>query len=333
MVNKIKVIEIKELTVLADNEKNTMDGIDISKLFVNSSKVINWKCENGHTFKEKVNVMYRRKHKCFYCTGRQIWPGENDLQTLYPELAEEFDVEKNGNTPDHVSPKDTDNFWWTCKNNHPSFQQSVEHRVTRKTICPYCTGRKAVSGVNDLDTMYPEIAKEWDYENNFDLKPEMFTVGSGKKVWWKCPMNHSYIAMIAKRTYEKTGCPYCSASIGEKTVYKVLNDLNLKYQMQVTFDELTGIKNGKLRYDFGIYENNKLIFLIEYQGRQHYDKINLYGGEKNLEKTQFHDGLKREYAEKYLNVPLLEIKYKITEYDDIFSIIKDFYNITTNKRG
>ena len=65
MVKKIRITEIDELTSLLDNEQNIMDGIDVSKLFVNSSKEINWKCANGHTFKEKVAVIYRRKNKCF----------------------------------------------------------------------------------------------------------------------------------------------------------------------------------------------------------------------------------------------------------------------------
>ena len=79
MVDKIKITEISELMSIIDYDRNASDGIDITKLYVNSSKVLNWKCANGHTFQEKVSVMYRRKHKCFYCTGRQIWSGENDL--------------------------------------------------------------------------------------------------------------------------------------------------------------------------------------------------------------------------------------------------------------
>lgn len=84
-MEKIRIIEIEELVPFIDVAQNKADGIDVSKLYVNSSKVINWKCENGHAFKEKVSIMYRRTHKCFYCSGRQIWSGENDLQTLYPD--------------------------------------------------------------------------------------------------------------------------------------------------------------------------------------------------------------------------------------------------------
>ena len=172
MINKIKLSEIEELVELLDEGKNSEEGIDISKLCSNSSTVLNWKCEKGHFFREKVSVMYKRKNKCFYCTGRQIWSGENDLQTLYPEIAKEFDVEKNGITPNLISPKDTKIYYWTCINNHRSYTRSVEHRVNRNAGCPYCSGKMAIQGVNDLKTLFPDIADEWDYGNNNGITPE-----------------------------------------------------------------------------------------------------------------------------------------------------------------
>ena len=225
MVNKIRIGKIKELVSILDTERNQIEGIDVSKLFVNSSKMINWKCEKGHTFKEQVNVIYRRKHKCFYCTGREVWPGENDLKTLYPELAEEFDIDKNGITPDKISPKDTDSYWWTCKNKHPSFFQSVEHRVTRNTVCPYCSGRKAVCGVNDLATLYPEIAKEWDSEKNNCVSPEAVSPFTYKSFWWICPKGHSYKKKVIQRTkfHKPIDCPKCikahSTSFPEQAIF------------------------------------------------------------------------------------------------------------------
>ena len=225
MANKIRVTDIGELMLMLDDDKNIQDGIDISKLYTHSSKVINWKCKNGHTFREKVSVIYRRKNKCFYCTGREIWPGENDLQTLYPELAEEFDVEKNGITPDHISPKDTDTYWWTCKNNHPSFQQSVEHRVHRQTVCPYCAERKAIPGVNDLETLFPEIAKEWDMEKNNGVLPSTVSPYSYNSYYWRCPKGHSYRKKVIKRTTEHNpvDCTKCikahSTSFPEQAIF------------------------------------------------------------------------------------------------------------------
>lgn len=152
MVNKIKVTEVPELMSLIDNDKNTSDGIDVSNLHVYSSKTINWKCENGHTFKEKISVIYKRKHKCFFCTGRQVWPGENDLKTLYPEIAKEFDVEKNnGISPKDVSPFTYNSYWWICPKGHSYKKKVIQRTKFHKPIdCPKC--------IKAHSTSFPEQA-------------------------------------------------------------------------------------------------------------------------------------------------------------------------------
>ena len=54
----------------------------------------------------------------------------------------------------------------------------------------------------------PELIKEWDYDKN-DKSPEEYSYGSGKKVWWKCDLGHTWLAIINDRTNGK-GCPICS---------------------------------------------------------------------------------------------------------------------------
>ena len=65
-----------------------------------------------------------------------------------------------------------------------------------------------------LLSTHPLIAKQWDYDKNYPLKPENFSFGSGKKMWWICPNRHSYEATLNHRT-SNNGCPYCS---GRKTL-------------------------------------------------------------------------------------------------------------------
>ena len=54
-------------------------------------------------------------------------------------------------------------------------------------------------GFNDLQTVFPEIAREWDYEKNINM-PNAYLAGSVEKVWWKCDKGHSYQAKICNRT-------------------------------------------------------------------------------------------------------------------------------------
>ena len=61
MDTKIKVIDMKELISFIDKEKNEKENIDISCFCIHSQQVVNWICEKGHQFKEKIYVMYRKK--------------------------------------------------------------------------------------------------------------------------------------------------------------------------------------------------------------------------------------------------------------------------------
>ena len=153
--NGIMVEHVKELLDLWDFEKNSQIGLDPKVLPVNSSKTAFWKCDDGHCWQEEIKNIYGRKYKCLYCKGSLVWPGKNDLQTLFPEIAAEWDYDKNATVPEKVSPRDTKIYWWKCKKGHPSFARSVIHRVNRHDTCPYCSGRKVLTGVNDLQTVLP----------------------------------------------------------------------------------------------------------------------------------------------------------------------------------
>ena len=56
--------------------------------------------------------------------------------------------------------------------------------------------------------MKPELASEWSEEN--EIKPTEVSIGSHKKVIWKCKLGHEWIATVKSRTINRTGCPYCS---------------------------------------------------------------------------------------------------------------------------
>ena len=78
-------------------------------------------------------------------------------------------------------------------------------RTGQNQGCPFCSGNRVLSGFNDLSTTHPELAKEasgWD--------PSLITAGSGKKSNWICSKGHRWEATIANRTFNKSGCPFCS---------------------------------------------------------------------------------------------------------------------------
>lgn len=124
-----------------------------------------------------------------------------------PKLMLQWDFEKNkGLDPSQITGGSEKKAWWKCGHGHSWIARISSRYVSG---CPYCTGKKAWPGFNDIPTTHPHIADEWDYEKNSGLKPEDFTAASNKKVWWNCRRGHSWLAMINKRKCGR-GCPYCA---------------------------------------------------------------------------------------------------------------------------
>ena len=101
---------------------------------------------------------------------------------------------------------------------------------------------------------YPELVKEWHPTKNGDLKPDNFTHGSDKKVWWKCSKgeDHEWQASISKRSIYRRGCPVCSG-------LKASNSINLLVLYPKVASEWHPTKNGDLKPEtFRPYSNKKV---------------------------------------------------------------------------
>ena len=116
-----------------------------------SKKKVWWTCEHGHHWQAAVHTRTGSGTGCPYCSGRFPIPGENDLATKYPLLAQEWNTEKNGDlTPRDVLPGSHRIVWWRCAHGH-QWRAQVKSRVNGSG-CPVCTNRTVQSGDNDLAT-------------------------------------------------------------------------------------------------------------------------------------------------------------------------------------
>ena len=187
-----------------------------------SGKKAWWLCPNGHEYEQTINKRTSRNSTCPICSGRKVKSGVNDLGSLYPTVAAEWHSSKNGNlTPSEISRGSNKKYWWQCRKCGYEWQARVADRTIDNNGCPACANKVVVLGFNDLESQFPEIAKEWNYEKNGDLKPNAVTSKSAKKVWWKCSFGHEYLQGIELKTVRQYGCPYCA---GQK-VLKGYNDL------------------------------------------------------------------------------------------------------------
>lgn len=176
-----------------------------------------WHCDKGHEWQAAVGLRIGNKSSCPYCTGKRVIEGETDLLTLNPELAKEWNHQKNESLlPNMVAAYSNQRVWWQCDKGH-EWQAAISSRSQGRG-CPYCSNQKVLVGYNDLQTMHPYIAQEWNYAKNQGLSPTDVVSGSGKSVWWVCSEGHEWKAAIYHRTSTQGKCPFC---FGKKPFKKI----------------------------------------------------------------------------------------------------------------
>lgn len=120
------------------------------------------------------------------------------------------------------------------------------------------------------------------------------------------------------------GCPKCQRkkSSLENRVEKYLKDNEIKYNFQVHFKDCN---NGKSSFDFQCFTNNKQFCLVEVQGQQHYQEIEVFDG---LVENKRRDQIKKEYCIAN-GIPLIEIPYyDISNLDKYLSFLKSSTTIS-----
>lgn len=189
-------------------DKNGRDISSPDKVGIGSVQRFWWMGSCGHEWKtslaDRVNG-----NNCPYCSNKIVLQGYNDLATTNPLLASEWHPTLNGELkPTDVTSGSGQKVWWHGKCGH-EWNATVDSR-NRGCECPYCSNQKVLVGYNDLATINPQLAAEWNYLKNGKLKPTDVLVNSNKKVWWKCSNGHEWQASIPNRNRLHRGCPYCS---------------------------------------------------------------------------------------------------------------------------
>jgi hypothetical protein len=139
---------------------------------------------------------------------------KKSLADTHPAIAKEWHPTKNGTlTPHEITAGSNKKVWWLCSKNKshewqaPCYDRTGKH----KSGCAFCSGRR-VHPSNCLANLNPELAKEWHPTKNGKLTPYDVTIGSARRVWWRCLKNptHEWQAACSNRTGQKQGCPFCA---------------------------------------------------------------------------------------------------------------------------
>lgn len=220
-----------EIAAEWDYERNT--PLTPQDVTAGSGREVWWLCSKGHSWKARISSRVQG-NGCPFCAGKRPIAGETDLATLYPEIAAEWDYERNAPlTPQDVTAKSHKKVWWLCSKGH-SWEAPVSNRTNVGSGCPYCCGRLAIVGETDLATLRPDLVAEWDYERNAPLTPQDVTEKSSKKIWWICSKGHSWQAPPARRA-SGAGCPFCagrSPIVGETDLATTYPDLAAEWDYE-----------------------------------------------------------------------------------------------------
>lgn len=214
-----------------------------------------------------------------------------------------------------------------CLKYNKTFEMS-EHYIKRSFRSPYVTNRK----VHEDNWLYKEkdILKFLDNPND----AKNYTRYSSSKIKTKCPnCNHEKMYRISKLTTRGFSCEKCSSHLSypEKLMMAILEQNNIKFTLQKTFDNLPN-----KRFDFYIPDFNAV---IETHGKQHYKDFSKTSWD-NLIKIQKSDAIKKEFCLKN-NVMYIEIDCSYSEMDfiiksvlnsEIKNIIKKIDKINLSER-
>jgi len=168
-----------------------------------SKKKVWWLCKRGHEWRA---VIHSRTGGvgCPYCSGKSVC-ADNCLQKLNPMLAKQWHPTKNGSlTPEVVTMNSNKKVWWICEIGH-EYETKICHRASGSG-CPYCAGQRVCKD-NCLQTLNPNLAKQWHPTKNGILTPNEVMPYSNRKVWWVCEKGHEWESRISHRS-KGSGCPF-----------------------------------------------------------------------------------------------------------------------------
>lgn len=303
-----------------------------------SASIVHAKCPVcGKTYSLKASSVWRGLKskagiaRCSDCGHRRLEVGaergrintSRNLAEARPDVVAHWAWEENGELrPDQFTVGSAEVVFWVYDNG-----EVVKRQIRCRTNAAqpdwsrprkYYPGRGRGKTVAD----YPELVEEFDDRN--EGSPEDYSYGSARRVLWRCKRcSYQWDSQVKSRTILESGCPRCAqsgVSTGEAHVRKALELLCLDYRTEHRFKDCRYL--APLPFDFVIFlpGTQKVFLAIEFQGRQHYEEIEIWGGKEGYEKRQLCDQIKRDWCEEH-GVRLLEIPHTVDNFMDVAQTI------------
>jgi len=319
-----------------DHERNI--GVDPATVTYGSHKKVWWKCVVcGHRWPAVVKNRTSNGIGCPECgkikkiqsymqtRASDNPPSEDLIKQIHPTLNEGVDLTK-------ISSGSNQSLIWKClvDENHKPWPARVVDRTAGQG-CPACGLIKQVQSFKTLaaqkNPLSEDLVKEIHPTLNEGVDLTKISSGSDQFLIWKCLVDENHKPWPAKLNNRSNGqgCPACSESGGEKKVAKILTEKGIVFIREYTDPSCQNKR--PLPFDFAIFQNGKVIAMIEYHGAQHYIPITFGSKKKSAEEIfkgiQHRDLIKKQWCFDK-NIHFLEIPY--TDFENIENIIIEFLN-------
>lgn len=143
---------------------------------------------------------------------------------------------------------------------------------------------------------------------------------------WRCRCGlcgKVFVALPAKiMNGHISSCGCRRKSSKEELIEYILKSHSIEYESQYSFSDCK--YKDCLLFDFAVFKNGELSLLIEYDGKQHFEPVEFFGGVQSYEEAKKRDAIKNEYCEAN-NIFLLRLPYTLTDKEIKEKIISAVY--------
>lgn len=275
-----------------ENYKGTENKIEVS-------------CPNNHTYEVFCNSFLagKRCRKCYDMKNREkLLISYEDILSFINSIGYKLHTSKDN----YIDTKGSVEV--SCSENH-RYRTRINTLRSGKR-CRKCSAKE--SGLK-ARIPYEKMVESVEKEGYKLLTEKENYNGTHAYCMFQCNKNHKPYRSTMAEFSQGSRCPVCKESKGEKKIRQILDELEINFIQQNKFDDCKF--KQVLAFDFYLPEYN---LLIEYDGIQHYEIVEVFGGFDGFVDTKIRDTVKNIYCERN-NIELLRIPY--FKYDEIENIL------------
>lgn len=272
-------------------EEGNHDYIHVGDFINMNTKTIIKHKECGYNREISPTHFFKSKNKCLHCSGN-IRKKTTSIfkKEVYDRVEDEYSVIEDYVPQNKILMRHN-----TCGHEWKVYPSSF----LSGSRCPKCNGGVRKTTEQFKIEVYNLVEKEYEVLGEYKNNITRITLLHNKcrQTSMICPIDF----------LEGVRCLHCNSSRGEKRIYTHLTNNGYLFEEQYKFKDCK--KKRPLPFDFIVFnDDNTIKCLIEYDGIQHFETVEIFGGQKGYLSTIQNDSIKNEYC-KLKGIHLIRIPY------------------------